>query len=232
MEAHAASSPLVTARLRRRLTLEEAAALTSLEVDDIESLEESRTYRFPSTTDAIAATVVYASALGITEREARELAGLPGRLGGRALVAPPLGDRRSASSTVVAAFVVFVLRPQVFPADSRGRPDRSRSPAAAAPPLPERWEIQVDVYNGTRQGNAASSLANEIAGLAYGIGEVRNADRRNYAETRVYYPPGAEAVAQRLAARARRRHHRAPGRRRPEPPRRHRRPDAQARQSR
>ena len=57
MEAHAASSPLVTARLRRRLTLEEAAELTSLEVDDIKSLEESRTYRFPSTTDAIAAIV-------------------------------------------------------------------------------------------------------------------------------------------------------------------------------
>ena len=36
--------------------------------------------------------------------------------------------------------------------------------------------------------------------MAYGIGEVRNADRRNYAETRVYYPPGAEAIAQRLAA--------------------------------
>ena len=77
MEAHAASSPLVAARLRRRLTLEEAAALTSLEIDDIKSLEESRTYRFPSTADAIAAIVVYASALGITEREARELAGLP-----------------------------------------------------------------------------------------------------------------------------------------------------------
>lgn len=58
MEAHAASSPLVTARLRRRLTLDEAAALTSLHVDEIRSLEESRTYRFESATDAIAATVV------------------------------------------------------------------------------------------------------------------------------------------------------------------------------
>ena len=94
MEAHAASSPLVTARLRRRLTLEEAAELTSLEVDDIKSLEESRTYRFPSTTDAIAAIVVYASVLGITEREARELAGPARHLGGRALVAPALGDHR------------------------------------------------------------------------------------------------------------------------------------------
>jgi len=200
MEAHAASSPLVAARLRRRLTLEEAAALTSLEVDDIKSLEESRTYRFPSTTDAIAATVVYASALGITEREARELAGMP-----IDSVVERWSLRRWAIVlgfvTVLAAFLVFVLRPQVFPA---GAPAAPAVPAAqqppAAVPLPERWEIQVDVYNGTRQGNAASSLANEIAGLAYGIGEVRNADRHNYAETRVYYPPGAEAIAQRLAA--------------------------------
>jgi hypothetical protein len=199
MEAHAASSPLVTARLRRRLTLEEAAELTSLELDDIKSLEESRTYRFPTTTDAIAAAVVYASALGITEREARELAGLP---------VESLVERWSLRRwaivmgfiAVVAAFMVFVLRPQVFPTDTPPAPPApAAEPAAAAPPLPERWEIQVDVYNGTRRGNAAAGLANEIAGLAYGIGEVRNADRRNYSETRVYYPPGGEAVAERLA---------------------------------
>ena len=199
MEAHAASSPLVAARLRRRLTLEEAAALTSLEIDDIKSLEESRTYRFPSTADAIAAIVVYASALGITEREARELAGLP-----VSSVVERWSLRRWAIVlgflTVVAAFLVFVLRPQLFPAGPPTPAAPAAKPSPAAVPLPERWEIQVDVYNGTRQGNAASSLANEIAGMAYRIGEVRNADRRNYAETRVYYPPGAEAIAQRLAS--------------------------------
>ena len=199
MEAHAASSPLVAARLRRRLTLEEAAALTSLEIDDIKSLEESRTYRFPSTADAIAAIVVYASALGITEREARELAGLP---------VHSLVERWSLQRwaivlgfvAVVAAFLVFVLRPQIFPAGTAQGPiaPAAQQPPAAAP-LHERLEIQVDVYNGTKQVNAASSLANEIAGLAYRIGEVKNADRRNYAATRVYYPPGAEPIAQRLA---------------------------------
>jgi cytoskeletal protein RodZ len=199
MEAHAASSPLVAARLRRRMTLEEAAALTSLEIDDIKSLEESRTYRFPSTADAIAAIVVYASALGITEREARELAGLPVYS-----VVESWSLRRWAIVlgfiAAVAAFLVFVLRPQVFPADPTQVPT---APAAQQPPaavsLPERWEIQVDVYNGTQRGNAAASLANEIAGLAYRIGEVKNADRRSYAQTRVYYPPGAEAIAERLA---------------------------------
>ena len=185
--------------MRRRLTLEDAAALTSLEVDDIKSLEESRTYRFPSPADAIAATVVYASALGITEREARELAGLPVES-----VVERWSLRRWAIVLgfvfVVAAFLIAALRPQILPGSTGGRARGAgdRQPAVAAP-LPERWEIQVDVYNGTRRGNAASSLANEIAGLAYGIGDVKDADRRNYAETSVYYPPGAEAVARRLA---------------------------------
>jgi LytR cell envelope-related transcriptional attenuator/Helix-turn-helix domain len=199
MEAHAASSPLVAARLRRRMTLEEAAALTSLEIDDIKSLEESRTYRFPSTADAIAAIVVYASALGITEREARELAGLPVYS-----LVESWSLRRWAIVlgfiAVVAAFLVFVLRPQVFPADpTQGPTAPAAQQPSAAVSLPERWEIQVDVYNGTQRGNAAASLANEIAGLAYRIGEVKNADRRSYTQTRVYYPPGAEAIAERLA---------------------------------
>jgi hypothetical protein len=197
MEAHAASSPLITARLRRRLTLEEAAARANLDVAAVRSLEESRTYRFPSTTDAIAAAVVYASALGITEREARELAGLPIES-----VVERWSLRRWAIVlgfvAVVAAFLVFVLRPQLFPEPPPAQPVTPAS-SPSAPSLPEPWEIQVDVYNGTRQGSAASSVANEIAGLAYAIGEVRNADRRSYAETRVYYPPEAEAIAHRLA---------------------------------
>jgi hypothetical protein len=196
MEAHAASSPLVTARLRRRLSLEEAAALTSLDVEEIRSLEESRTYRFQTATDAIAATVVYASALGITDREARELAGLP-----VASVVERWSLRRWAIVlgfvAVVAAFMIFVLRPQLLPVEP---PPAPAAPAAkpTAAPLPERWEIQVDVFNGSRRGNAASSIANEVAGLAYRIGDVRNADRRTYTETSVYYPPGGEAIARRL----------------------------------
>ncbi|MGH3032449.1 MAG: LytR C-terminal domain-containing protein, partial [Gaiellaceae bacterium] len=65
--------------------------------------------------------------------------------------------------------------------------------------LPRPWEIQVDVYNGTKRGNAAAGLANRIAGMAYAIRDVRNAKRRDYPKTRVYFPPGAEAIAARLA---------------------------------
>lgn len=197
MEAHAAHSPLVAARLRRRLTLEEAAERASLDVHAVKSLEESRTYVFPSTSDAIAAAVVYASSLGITEREARELAGLPVDT-----LAQRWSLRRWAIvlgfTLALVAFMLFVLRPQFFPAEPPAAPATAARPAAAVP-LPERWEVRVDVYNGTRVGNAASAFANEVAGLAYAIGDVKNADRRNHAETRVYYPPGAEGIANRLA---------------------------------
>jgi transcriptional regulator with XRE-family HTH domain len=195
MEAHA-HSPLVAARLRRRLSLEQAAARANLDVNAVKSLEESRTYVFPSPADAIAAAVVYASALGIGVREARELAGLP--VGS---VVERWSLRRWAIVlgfvAALAALMIFVLRPQFLPAEPPAPPAPAAQPAAA--PLPERWEIQVDVYNGTTQGNAAAGIANEIAGLAYRIADVRNASQRNYVDTRVYYPPGAEAIAERLA---------------------------------
>jgi transcriptional regulator with XRE-family HTH domain len=196
MGAHVETSPLVAARLRRRLTLEEAAARADLDVDAVKSLEESRTYVFPSTAEAIATAVVYASSLGITAREARELAGLP---------ATSLVEKWSLRRwlyvfgfvATLATLMIFVLRPQFFP-PAPAQPASSPKPVAAAP-LPEPWEIQVDVYNGSGAGNAAASLANQIAGLAYRIGAVRDAKRADYAETRVYYPPGAEAIAERLA---------------------------------
>jgi transcriptional regulator with XRE-family HTH domain len=195
MEAHA-HSPLVAARLRRRLSLEQAAERASLDVTAVKNLEESRTYVFPSTADAIAAAVVYASALGITEREARELAGLPVES-----VVERWSLRRWAIVlgfvAALAALMIFVLRPQFLPAEPPAPPARAVQPGAA--PLPERWEIQVDVYNGTARSNAAAGIANEIAGFAYRIGAVRNAKQRNYVDTRVYYPPGAEGIAERLA---------------------------------
>lgn len=199
MEAHIETSPLVAARLRRRLTLEEAAARANLDVDAVKSLEECRTYVFPSTADAIAAAVVYASSLGIKPREARELAGLP-----TSSTAKRWSVRRwlyvLGFLAALAALALFALRPQFSATDPPAVARAAGKPTpAAAPPLPEPWEIRVDVYNGSRRGNAAAGLANRIAGLAYRIGEVRNATRSDYVKTRVYYPPGAQAIAERLA---------------------------------
>jgi LytR cell envelope-related transcriptional attenuator len=194
-----AISPFGAARLSRRLTLEQAAARANMDVDAVKSLEDNCVYRFGSNADALAAALVYAASLRITEREARQLAGLP--------IAPRL-DPWSLRRTVAAlaflltctALVWFVARPKLLPA---AEAEAATPPAASvqppAPVLPERWEIQVDVYNGTEVGNAAAGYANRIAGLAYHIGNVEDAKKQNYEKTLVYYPPGAEDIAKRLA---------------------------------
>jgi hypothetical protein len=191
-----AISPFGAARLSRRLTLEQAAARANMDVDAVKSLEDNCVYRFGSNAEALAAALVYAASLRITEREARQLAGLP---------APPRLDPWSVRRTVAAlaflvtctALVWFVARPKLLPATEA----QAASPLPtqpSAPALPDRWEIQVDVYNGTTVGNAAAGYANRIAGLAYHIGNVDDAKKKNYARTLVYYPPGAEGIAKRL----------------------------------
>jgi hypothetical protein len=186
------ASPLGAARLRRRLTVDEAAARSGLTPEEVRSLEEGRIYRFPSVSDALAATLVYATTLGITEREARGLAGVSGGRGrslGRALAV-------AAFAAVTAVCIWFLVLPEL-----RDSADPAAPVAAAAQAkLPPPWEVRVDVLNGTGVANAATSLSNEIGGpLAYRLGTVGNADRLDYVETRVYYPPGSEDIAKRLA---------------------------------
>ncbi len=188
------TSPLGTARVRRRMTVEEVAARSGLSPDDVACLEEGRIYRFASVDDALAAALVYADALGVRGREARVLAGLPaGRRDGWSL-------RRWAAAAafvlMIAALGWFVVLPEVVPGrdDSTAVVDLQRT-------LPPPWEIRVDVFNGTDVPNAATLVANEIGGpLAYRLGTGENAERLDYVETRVYYPQGSEAIAERLAA--------------------------------
>jgi hypothetical protein len=195
-----AVSPLGAARLRRRLTVEEAAARARMEVDQVKSLEENCMYRFGSNADALAAALVYATALGISEREARQIAGLP--VASR--LVDPWSLRRSmaicAFLAALGTLVWFGFRPELGSESSAAAaPPASQTPADPATTLPEPWEIQVDVYNGTGTGNAAASMANRVAGLAYQIGKVGNAKSDNYRKTLVYYPPGGQEVAARLA---------------------------------
>jgi hypothetical protein len=168
-----------------------------MDVDAVKSLEDNCVYRFGSNADALAAALVYAAALGISEREARRLAGLPvpSRLN-------PWSFRRAIAATgfvcAFGALLWFVAKPGLFPS-----PPTVAVEAKAAVPiaarLPDRWEIQVDVFNGTAVGNAGAGMANQIAGLAYRIGQVADARQKNYRRTLVYYPPGGEAIAKRLA---------------------------------
>ena len=189
-------SPLGAARLRRRLTIEEAAARAGMGVDSAKALEENRMYRFGSNANALAAALVYATALGISKREARELAGLPAERDRESSSRKRRAVAAAAVAVCAAALGWFAGMPQFAPAHDAGAP----SAGPQAPALPERWEIRVDVYNGIGQGNAAAGVANQIAGLAYRIGTVENAKRDDYVRTLVYSPPGAERIASRLAA--------------------------------
>ena len=179
MEAHAAHSPLVAARLRRRLTIEEAAARASLDIDAVKSLEESRTYVFPSTADAIAAAVVYASSLGITEREARELAGLPVESNRRALVAQRWALVLSFT-VALTALMIFVLRPPFFP--DGPRPPRPRRPRRRPPCCRAAPRALGDQSTSTRDEGRQRRFRHgqRARGARYRIGTVKNADRRTY----------------------------------------------------
>ena|SRR5829696_6238294 len=187
------ASPLGAARVRRRLTVEEVAARSSLSVDDVRALEEGRIYRFRSVNDALAASLVCAAALGISEREARRLAGLSG--GGRRWSLRRWGAV-AAFAASLAALGWFVAVPEMR---DFARP-ASPTAGEATKVLPPPWEIRVDIFNGTRTPNAATRMANEVGGpLAYRLGTVENAGRLDYVQTRVYYPPGSEEIANRLA---------------------------------
>jgi hypothetical protein len=192
-------SALAAARVRRRLGLEQAAACAGLEPEDARALEEGRLSRFASPEAALAAAVVYATALGVRGPEARRLAGLPAR---RRVLSVPMLRRLIAlvAFTVAAGTLLWSTAP---PRVLRHAPAPAPPPAPVAKPrpaaLPAPWQIRVDVYNGTATDGAAARLANEVAGLAYRVGAVTNATRPDYPETRVYFPPGGMAIAERLA---------------------------------
>jgi transcriptional regulator with XRE-family HTH domain len=188
-----ATSPLAAARLARKWTPEELARRSGLTPDEVVWLEEGRVYRFRSTDDALLAMLLYAAGLGIDQREARELAGLP---------VPPHPIKRSAvprflaiAGSVIAALALaaFFLRP--------GDEASKREAAARADAkLPPRWEISVDVLNGGGDIVYTRRVATRIGALGYQITRVRRADRFDYPETSVFYEEGGQEVAERLAA--------------------------------
>jgi len=186
---------LASARLHRRLTVEQAARRAGLTPDEVEWLEEGRVYRFPSVDHAIEATLLLAAGLEIDRREARELAGLP---------VPPLGlDVNpvarlvgvAAISAALMALVAFVLVPAVA-----GPSKPSVDPVIAQlATLPEPWKIQVDVLNGAGDITWTRQVGSKIQSLAYTVKKVGRADRFDYPQSAVYYAPGGRLIAVRLA---------------------------------
>jgi hypothetical protein len=190
IEVENGPSPLETARTGRGLSREEAAVVTALSADEIAWIEEGRLYRFRSAHAAVAAIATYAAALELEHRETLELAGRP---------VPPRTPDATLPRVLVAGAALLVLLALVgaFIFGSRLGGGDSNSAGAKLPPT---WRVQVDVLNGSGDRNYTQEVADRIGALAYQlrhVGRVRGSF--NYQETAVYYPPEAEALADRLA---------------------------------
>jgi hypothetical protein len=193
LAAHGETAPLAAARLRRQLTVESAAKLARLTPDEVTWLEEGRLYRFPSSDSALLALLLYSTGLGIGRREARQLAGLP-------IFTRPRRDqvRQVAGMMIGAVLLVAAAGAFVLPGLLH-RASTTTPPATAEAGLPPTWKVAVDVLNGSGDMNYTRSVASKIGGLAYRIERVTRADRFDYPETAVYFHPGGEKLAERLA---------------------------------
>jgi len=185
-------SPLAHARLKRQLTIDEAARRANVAADELQWLEEGRLYRFATPDRAVMVALLYATALGIDHREALELAGLP---------TPPLPAnplRRLAAFAAVAALVAAgVIAVELARPGAPDKPTAAASVAAASLPAP--WAIKVVVLNGSGDYVWTRQVASRIQALSYRVVKVGKATSFDYPQTQVFYPPGADAIATRLA---------------------------------
>jgi transcriptional regulator with XRE-family HTH domain len=189
LEPTGEESPLARARLHRQLTVEETARRSGITVEEVRWLEEGRVYRFPRPDDALAAAVLYASALGIDNREARDLAGLP---------VPPAPIERKPLPRLLAVGAILVAV-AAFGTLLLASHSGGRSADTNTAILPPPWRIPVTVLNGSGDINYTRQTASHIGGFGYTIKKVARADSFKYLQTAVYFPPRCEGVALRLA---------------------------------
>ena len=195
LEPSSDRSPLAAARLRRRLTVEDAAKHAKLTQDEVAWLEGGRLYRFPSSESATLALLLYPTALEIDRREARELAGLP--VPPRPLDRNPL--RRAAGLVAVLALVAALAAAVVVVPGAASDHPGDQAQALERAKLPPPWKVSVDVLNGNGDIVHTRRVADRVTALSYTVRSVRRADRFDYPETAVYFEPGGAALADRLA---------------------------------
>jgi transcriptional regulator with XRE-family HTH domain len=184
-------SPLAHARLKRQLTIDEVAKRAGVAPEELHWLEEGRLYRFPTPDRALLVTLLCATALGIDHREALELGGLP---------TPPLPANPLRRLGAVAAIGALVVAAALAVVLAQGGSTKKPSvAAAAAATLPAPWAINIVVLNGNGDYVWTRQVASRIQALSYRIVKVGKATAFNYPQTEVYYPPGAQAIAIRLA---------------------------------
>lgn len=186
-------SALAAARLQRRLTVAEAARRAGIPEEEAHWLEDGRVYRFRSVDAAMLAHLLYATALGIDHREAQALAGL--RVRARPFE-PGIRSRFAAVAAIAALLAALVT---AVGYSKLGAAATTKASAATGAALPPPWHVHVDVFDGGRNIVRARTLASRIGGYGYAIERVRKATRSDYKTTMVYYEPGGQAIAVRLA---------------------------------
>ena len=190
-ESSAQTSPLTTLRLQRKLTIEQAAKRAALWPEQLEWIEEGKLYRFQGQHTAVLALLRYATALGIDQREARGLSGMP--------VEPPARRPVGRWLAAGAAAAILVAVTIALAMGLRGGDSRSAAQRRAST-LPPPWKVSIDVLNGSGDINYTRRVATRIGSFGYRIQHVTRANRFDYKETSVYFEPGGGALAQRLAA--------------------------------
>jgi transcriptional regulator with XRE-family HTH domain len=188
-------SPLAAARLHRQLTVAEAARRAGITEDEARWLEEGRVYRFRSTDAAMLALLLYATGLGIDHREAKHLAGLP---------LPPKPFEPGTRARLIAVAAIAALLAALLTAVGFSKLGDTAITKPIAPPgstLPAPWQIRVDVFDGAQDIVRARTLASRIGSYGYSIHRVRKATQSNYRHTIVFYEPGGQSMAVRLARR-------------------------------
>ena len=191
----AGESPLARARVHRQLTVDEAARRAGVAPEELQWLEEGRLYRFPTTDRALLVTLLYATALELDHREALGLAGME---------VPPIPPqasplKRFGAITAFAALILAAVLAIAFARnESSGKPNASVAPSSASG-LPAPWAIKVVVLNGSGDIVFTRTVASRIQALSYRIQKGGKAASFNNPQTQVYYPPGGEAIGERLA---------------------------------
>jgi transcriptional regulator with XRE-family HTH domain len=192
LEPNGDESPLARARLHRQLTIEETARRTGLSPEEVQWLEEGRVYRFATPDDALIATLLYATGLGIDAAEARRLAELPPL---------PSRIRRNPAARYVAAAAALVAVGVVLAVvliPNGGGTSRTGAPASGSA-LPPPWHVKVTVLNGSGDMTYTRHVADRVLSFAYRVKKVGRADNFGYQSTAVYFPPRCEGIATRLA---------------------------------
>jgi hypothetical protein len=188
----AAESPLARARLHRQLTTDEAARRAGIPEDEVRWLEEGRLYRFPSPDHALLSLLLYASALEIDHDEALALAGRP---------VPPRPLRKNPWPRIAAvvALLAAAAAATLLTLNGGKSPTSPTPTTRAAIALPPPWSIRVLVLNGSGDIDYARQVASRVGALGYTIAKVGRANNFRYQQTVVYYPPGGDKIALRLA---------------------------------